>query len=508
MASSFDGQQVKSAIIACRTVTCVMAEKSEESGITRSCCSRLLLLGTWLLRSGERCHSKSHATADEAGAEEAPAARNACTVRLLELASLPMELPADVDCDVVPGILETALVTVLLRGISFETLPPSPSDDASGLTPLARYRVPGNATAALAVLMMLLPRLAVSRPDRAAESLWRMLWSTLQALRAIVTHADANAPQLRGLSRTAVAIRIKAPLVEFMSGDVLPDDTAIGTAGADVDVALTGGNVALPPIHREREGDADAKFFEEAQSLIENRRTSMRDDDTDRLATLLNSVGRFLEWGECTACGADWCWERDGSVVAITAEETLAAAPQATDTDRVDAVDVDPRWRCLRGLERWLLEHAALPPGKRCEKPDGIAECAEDATAARGDVVAVISHGDADRTSQSAMEGSGEVDDTSAELLRVVVQAAAAEEAHADNGAAGGERLGRATWWHEFCASLPGASPAFVVLSVMAAEHAWVWGLPWTAGFRLRMSHALFAVQSAVKAASESRGER
>merc|ERR1712070_627698 len=86
---------------------------------------------------------------------------------------------------------------------------------------------------------------------------------------------------------------------------------------------------------------------------------------------------------------------------------------------------------------------------------------------------------------------------------RFLQQCAEAEDAHCDPGANLGEQLGTSTSWSYICQKQPRSAPG-VLLSLMGAQHEWIWSLPWTAPFRLYLTSALLLLRPATLSSEES----
>lgn len=338
--------------------------------------------------------------------------------------------------------------------------------------------------------------LAGCEPGAAATLAWRVLWTTLRALAAPVCNVDGVGSQHNGA--ISVSLHATPDLDESFHGQ-----PSVPTGVSDVDACVLGGseegNTGLSLVESKLSMAVDPLPWRqcslsggtlEAQSgdellrriLDEGRDVDFRCGNgscttfAEEECAIFNLLGQLPDYDLCLECRTRWCWEGHcGRSATLCCEEPCTA--QCPSEDRCAA---------LQAVEIWLLEHAPVPLAASVENacdPESLT------------------------TMDAADEGRLEVQPDSRLLVEVgctcndsdaanlVRQGALAEDAYCDAGAAAGERLCRTDWWPEACARLPGALPG-LVLARMAAEHNWIWELPWRPAFRLYLSHALFAMRS------------
>ncbi|CAK0844364.1 unnamed protein product [Prorocentrum cordatum] len=345
----------------------------------------------------------------------------------------------------------SALVAVLFRGLALTAL----SDAAGGADPAAarRQQLPAAVREGLGVVFSLLSCLAIARPADAAEGAWRVLWEALCALRPGCAGLGPGCSNLNGQATAAagcVELLLRAPAAWL--------EAALSAASPG-----GGDSPRLPPW----KAPAGSRGGQASWSEADQR--------------LLDLIGELPDWGRCVELWPQWSWEQDGGARAALSSSRAFGAT-ARHPPPLGAEVGDPRGpsHALASLERWLLKNAAVGD--------------DPATAQAGDDLGAAA--ELERAAQRAEP----LDGGPPGGLGLLQQAAAAEAARGcAAGAGGGERLGRAGWWAALCARHPGALPT-LVLALMAAEHRWVWELPWAPGFRLHLARALFAARAAAEA--------
>eukprot|EP00928_Gymnodinium_smaydae_P067260 TRINITY_DN501_c0_g1_i3.p1 TRINITY_DN501_c0_g1~~TRINITY_DN501_c0_g1_i3.p1 ORF type:complete len:475 (-),score=109.10 TRINITY_DN501_c0_g1_i3:333-1757(-) len=414
------------------------AAVSEESGCW---CARMLHLAAQLRRLTCSPANFADASSSQTKVIASRAGDLASLAKMLREGTRPL-----------PGLAEGALVAAFIRGVELtmyvKTGATSSRQENASSDVFSRHAAPPNEEDAL---LMLIASLSAPEARPCAAAIWRLMWTALASLRAGV-----------------LRLRLTAPVAGFMDGEIFV--THAGAAGND---------------DRCHDGASDT----DASVLLAAVRERLGDPAGAACAggcmwALLEALERLPRTGSCVACGASWAWRFAGGsdTVTFSMDEGDEDSPANANVTTAEAADFPVRF--LRALERWLLDDAAevllkvVPsclPEEGHTKPDGAASRHE--------------------------EDSG-ADAASDPELQLLSQAAAAEEAAggkaALEGAAVGERLDRAAWWPLLCARLPNAAArVVVVLAVMAMEHRWIWAFPWSAAFRLLLSHALFIVRSA-----------